>query len=64
MKQILLTNDDGFDAAGLVALQNMLKSNLSDVRVLTIDEYHQNHRLTLQNHKGLPAMCRNPSDKI
>ena len=52
MKQILLTNDDGFDAAGLVALQNMLKSNLSDVRVLTIAPNRQksacSHSLRLQ----------------
>ncbi len=34
MKQILLTNDDGFDAAGLVALQNMLKSNLKTITYL------------------------------
>lgn len=53
MKQILLTNDDGFDAAGLVVLQNMLKSNLSDVRVLTIAPNRQksacSHSLSLHN---------------
>lgn len=53
MKQILLTNDDGFDAVGIMVLQNAIKRELKNVRILTIAPNRQksacSHSLSLHN---------------
>lgn len=53
MKQILLTNDDGFDAPGLMCLQNALKSHFKDVKIITIAPNRQksacSHSLSLHD---------------